>query len=102
MAFAPHTNDRRHIGFDPIVLGQFREFDTDNTFEYGDRHSAPCCDFCSYGWADMADFPHVVFTTDGKRYARVLKSVAYVVVDENEFGQPVVEKWSTRGHREYA
>ena len=101
MAFAPHTNDRRTIGFDPIVLGQFREFTTDNTFEFGCRHSAPADDFCAYGWADPAEFPHVIFTTNGRRYARVLKTVAYIVTDEDEWGRPVVEEWALRGHRDY-
>lgn len=102
MAFAPHANNTRHIGHDPLVLGSFREADSNNHFEFGCRHSAPADDFCSYGWADMQDFPHVIFTTDGRRYARVLKTVAHVIVDENEFGQPVVEKWNLRGHRDYA
>ena len=30
MAFAPYTNDRRVIGEDPAVLGQFREFAWEN------------------------------------------------------------------------
>lgn len=102
MSFAPHTNDRRHIGYDPIVLGQFREADTGNTFEFADRHSAPSDDFCANAWADMCEFPHVVYTGTQRRYARVLKTVAHIVVDEDEFGRPVTEKWELRGHRAYA
>jgi len=101
MAFASHTNDRRHIGFDPIILGHFREADEGHTFEFGDRWSAPSCDFCSNPWASIDEFPHVIFTIEGKRYARVLKTVAYIVVDEDELGQPVIEKWETRGRRAY-
>lgn len=33
---------------------------------------------------------------DAYRLAKVLKTVAYVVVDEDEHGQPVVERWPTK------
>lgn len=101
MAFAPYANNTRTIGHDPVILGQFREFDTDNTFEFADRHSAPADDFCAYEWAPMSEFPHVIHTIDGRRYARVLKTVAYIVVDEDEFGRPVTERWNLRGYRAY-
>jgi hypothetical protein len=32
----------------------------------------------------------------------VKKTVAYVCVDEDEFGLPVVEKWHIKRHRQYA
>jgi hypothetical protein len=38
----------------------------------------------------------------GYRYATVKKTVAYVVVDEDEFGLPVVEKWNIKQRRSYA
>jgi G:T-mismatch repair DNA endonuclease (very short patch repair protein) len=37
----------------------------------------------------------------GWRYAKVLKTVAYIVVDEDEYGAPVVEKWDIKGHKIY-
>ena len=101
MTFAAHTNDRRHIGFDPIILGQFREADNGNTFEFGCRWSAPSDEFCASDWLGMDDFPHVIYTTGGRRYANVKKTVAYIVIDEDDCGNPVVEKWSLRGHKEY-
>jgi hypothetical protein len=31
----------------------------------------------------------------------VKKTVAYIVVDEDEFGLPVIEKWNIKRHRNY-
>lgn len=102
MAYFSHTNDRRKIGHDPLTLGSFSNAETGAFFEFADRHSAPSCAFCSFDWADKHEFPHVIATTDGKRYARVRKTVAYVVIDEDDSGQPVVEKWKIKGRREFA
>ena len=46
-------------------------------------------------------FPHVLFTNDGIRYANVKKTVAYIAVNEDKYGAPVVEKWSIRSLVEY-
>jgi hypothetical protein len=44
----------------------------------------------------------VIFMSDGTyRYAAILKTVAYVVVDENEYGCPVIEKWQIKQHKVY-
>jgi len=32
----------------------------------------------------------------------VKKTVAVIVVDEDEYGLPVTEKWYIKGHKEYA
>jgi hypothetical protein len=37
----------------------------------------------------------------GWRFANVMKTRTVIVVDEDEFGLPVVEKWYTKKHREY-
>ena len=37
----------------------------------------------------------------GFRWAKVLKTVAYVVVDEAADGAPVVEKWAIKNHSIY-
>ena len=37
----------------------------------------------------------------GFRYARVLKTVAYIVVDEDEYGDAIVEKWNIKKQRIY-
>lgn len=49
-------------------------------------------------------FPHRVYVgPEGKetRMARVLKTVAYVIVDETDDGQMVVEKWPIKKHTLY-
>lgn len=35
------------------------------------------------------------------RYAKVTASRAYVVIDEDATGAPVVEKWAIKSHRKY-
>ncbi len=44
---------------------------------------------------------HTMETLDGNRGIRLLKTVAYVAVDEDEFGAPVFEKWSIRDRRDW-
>jgi len=51
-------------------------------------------------------YPHkvwigAVINDQGYRYAKVMKTVAYVVVDEDDDGQPVVEKWYIKNNKEY-
>lgn len=88
MAYWTHT-------VDPI--GAFVEKDAGNTFEYSTNDEQDT-------WSNR---PHKVWVgglvnDQGYRYATVKKTVAYVVVDEDEYGRPVVEKWAIRAHREYA
>jgi hypothetical protein len=52
-------------------------------------------------WAILNNLPFEIDVLDGVRYARVLKTVAYVAVDEDEMGLPVVEKWSLKNHNPY-
>lgn len=93
MAFAPHTNCQRPENA-PRVMGQFREADTDNFFEYTDMngHRSP-----------FPGFDHRVFVgPNGEtRYARILKTVAYIVTDEAEDGTAITEKWAIKAHRTY-
>lgn len=43
------------------------------------------------------EFPHEIAMSDGSfRFARVLKTVVYVIVDEDEYGRPVTEKWDIK------
>jgi hypothetical protein len=35
------------------------------------------------------------------RYAKVCKKVVYIVVDEDECGEPVIEKWNITDHHRY-
>lgn len=42
-------------------------------------------------------FTHEIAICDGSvRFANVKKTVAYVIVDEDEFGNPVIEKWKIK------
>jgi hypothetical protein len=91
MAFAPET-----VSFDRgngTILGGFYEKEHGNWFEFSVNDD----DF------DFArPYPHKIWVTDprngidsGYRYGTVKKTVAYVVVDEDEQGA-VVEKWELK------
>jgi hypothetical protein len=91
MAFAPSAVYPIREG------GAFIEKDHGNLFEY-DLH----------GGSLLPEYPHRVWVSEnpvndsGWRYALVKKTVAYIVTDEADDGQPVVEKWSIKGHRIYS
>jgi hypothetical protein len=90
MAFAPYTNANRTAD-EGKVLGHFNEKSYGLYFEYAERTS----------WLFPADFhpelPHVVFVGfGGVRLANVRKTVATVLVDEDQ-----VEKWQIKSRREY-
>lgn len=71
------------------LRGEFRHRETRNDFHYRDAGERPMA---------FVEYPHEIFVgpDGGTRYARVLATVAYVVVDEAADGSPVVEKWPTR------
>ena len=80
-------------------IGRFVERDTGNYFEYS-LNDEPM----NFG----EGFPHKVWVGGGGvagmtgwRYANVKKTVAYIVVDEGDLGQPVVEKWDIKKNVEY-
>ena len=57
-------------------------------------HLALCEDFDHKIWVgDMIGSPY--------RYGTVKKTVAYVCIDEDEFGLPVVEKWDLKKCQKY-
>ena len=92
MAYYTYTKD---------PIGAFVEKDAGNTFEYS-VNDEPLKGFSE-------DFPHKVWVGGGDvcgmtgfRFANVKKTVAVIVVDEDEFGLPVVEKWYIKNQREYA
>lgn len=101
MAYAPHTNtDVRHNVRLPLILGCFAEKETGNYFEYAVRPDE--------GIDFAPDCPHIVYVTNpitgvdhGFRYAKVLKTVAWIAVDEDENGDAVYEKWEIKQHRNY-
>lgn len=94
MAFAPYGNFNRKLN-DPVVLGQFSHTETKVRFEYGSRVSINSEE------PSYLEYPNVVFLIDGNtRFAKIKKTVAYVVIDEDENGW-VIEKWPLRQHKKY-
>ena len=85
---------------DGSILGSFREKDTDNLFEFSENRDS------TEPWAQ--NLPHKIWVTEsvpgidsGFRYGIVKKTVAYLAVDEDELGNPVMEKWQIKQHRTY-
>lgn len=74
------------------LLGQFRHAETGVTFEYSMARDRPFGN--EYGYA-------VWMRAGVMRYAKVLKTVAYVVVDEGADGRAITERWQLRSHQEY-
>jgi hypothetical protein len=85
MAYWTHTKD---------PIGAFVEKEVGNHFEFSLNDRDTWC-----------NFPHKIWVGDvvgqGYRYGTVKKTVAYIAVDEDEFGLPVVEKWAIKNYREY-
>ena len=93
MAYYTHTQN---------PIGVFVEKDTGNYFEYSINEDHMAAD-------EMGGFTHKVWVGGegvcgqwGYRYAVVMKTVAYIAVDEDDEGLPVVEKWHLKKCREYA
>ena len=88
MAFFTHT-------VDPI--GCFDEKQYGNPFEYS-INDDPLNNV-------NEDCLHKIWVGDvigqGYRYGIVKKTVAYIAVDEDEFGLPVLEKWQLKKNVEY-
>lgn len=98
--YCPHTNtdvrNQRLSGLTdlPMLLGFFRHKQTSAPFEYTERRH-PVADFAPA-------YQHMIWMSDGStRLAQVKSGVAFVVVDEDDRGRPVVEKWNIKGHRPY-
>jgi len=97
MAYAPHTNTDVHHQLQmgiiptphPLILGCFTETEHGKLFEYAERR-----------WPDddfHPELPHVIYVVGGEtRLANVLKTVAYVLTDEDE-----LRKWNIKQHRNY-
>jgi len=90
MALAPNASDKVHGIFTNAGSGKYFEFEELNTETqdiYGQEIGAT----------------HKIYVGpqgECRRYAKVKKTVAYVAVDENEFGT-VWEKWDIKGCRDY-
>lgn len=69
-------------------LGEFQHVETKKWFSWSKN---------TYGIFNEYPFVVCVGPDAGQfRYARILKTVAYIVVDEDEFGRPVEEKWKIK------
>jgi hypothetical protein len=86
---------------DGSIAGSFYEKDCGNFFEFSHNQ------YLSEVWAYR--FPHKIWVTTpadgidcGYRYGIVKKTVAYLAVDEDEFGEPVMQKWQINQRRDYA
>jgi len=90
MAYAPYYNEPNMI--QPRVLGAFKL--ASGVFEFSDRPEGDRNGM----WPG---YPQRIFTADGDRAALVLKTVAYVIIDENDDGSPVFEKWEIKSYRAY-
>ena len=77
----------------PIGLIREKEFGNEFYYSLNDPKDS---------WLPVVNYPHRVWVgrdielvnDQGWRYANVKKTVAYIVIDEDEYGQPVIEKWS--------
>jgi hypothetical protein len=99
MAFAD-SSVYKDVG-DGSIIGSFQEKEAGNLFEFSHNQDL------SEVWAYR--FPHKIWVTtpregidQGYRYGIVKKTVAYLAVDEDEYGEPVLEKWQIKNLREYA
>lgn len=93
MAFASYVNAFRED--QARVMGQFRNAETGNYFEWFDRDDADRENFA-------CEYAHRIFVGAGEtRVARVLKSRVHVVVDEDANGDAVTETWVIRGRKDY-
>jgi len=98
MSFAPINT---YFDQDATILGAFVEKDFDELFEFtvNDEETSAF---------NPEEYPHKVYVTSNPlggmhawRYARVLKTVAYIITDEDENGDPVVEKWDIKRQQLY-
>jgi len=84
---------------DGSIVGQFTEKEHGNIFEYSAVPKDKTEDFPSYEHIVWVG-PSLVSGTE-YRHAKVLKTVAYVIVDEDDEGIPVIEKWDIKSHCVY-
>jgi hypothetical protein len=73
-------------------IGEFQECEFGKYFTYSKTSNL---------WAIEQGFLHQVDVLDGVRFARVLKTVAYVCVDEDEYGKAVFQIWKIKKHVTY-
>lgn len=90
-----------------VVLGRFTNRETKKVFEYikaEDVTESGLCPMIIVGNGKVVAADRQIFVGpegDQKRYAYIMKTVVYVVVDETNPNEWVVEKWSVKDHVEY-
>ena len=94
MAYAPHHNGMVNKYNDlPLILGSVVN-ENDNLYEFAEV----------VGNNPFPEYDKIIYvgpTGSESRYAKILKTVAYVVIDENADGSPVVEKWKLKKYKDY-
>ena len=73
------------LKFTAKQIGEFREVSFGKWFTFSKTENE---------WALKNDLEFEIDVLDGVRYAKLLKTVVYVCVDEDSEGNPVLEKWS--------
>lgn len=92
MAYAPLNGD--------LILGQFVEVEYGEAFEYTINDASIMAS--RRPGSETINFPHKIHVGHGEtRYALVCQTVAYVIIDEGEGGQWIVQKWEIKKHRKY-
>ena len=72
------------------IAGSFQEKEHGKYFDY--RYS-------QNWWGRSHGFDYeIAVGIDTALCAKILKTVAYVVIDEDEWGSPIVEKWDIKKH----
>ena len=84
-------------------IGNFIEKEHGNNFEYSLNNEQD-----DYSKSIAENYPHKVWVgshqiggDQGWRYANVKKTVAYIIVDEDDGGGPVLERWFLKKNTEY-
>jgi hypothetical protein len=95
MSFAPDSVNYAPYG-DGTILGRFNLKENNYLFEFSTATEQV------FG---PNFFPHKIWVSHGSvgteqnfRYGEVKKTVVYIVVDEDEMGNPVVQKWNIKNH----
>lgn len=85
--------------FDLRTAGQFKEKDGGKTFWYYEGAHDEWA--LKNGATHTLQLGHKPVGQSMFRAAKILKTVAYVAVDEDELGNAVWEKWNYRWHEQY-
>jgi len=50
-------------------------------------------------WAEKHELIHEIDVLDGLRFGIVRKSIAYIAIDEDQYGNPVLQRWEITKRR---